>query len=385
MSYSLKGFLRITYLVFFRTKNTLARLTPKRIFVLLIFYSVYIVLELVTWAGFWLDELLFRRYRRQAVREPVFIVGNPRSGTTFLHRLIAQDERNFLSIRLWEILLAPSITQRKIAGAVSALDRALGGLLHRIVGWFDHHIVRGSNMMHKMSLMIPEEDEYFLIHQGSTIIAGLFFGFPKATYPYVYFDTRLRPREKRRVMGFYRRCLQRHLYAHHEDRRILSKNPFFSPKVDALYEYFPDAKIIYLARNPLKVVPSYASLSAHWWRMLAEPEQRYPHPDYILQSTQHWYRYPVERLELAPEESRVLVNFHELVADPEKVVTEIYTRFGLEISPEFADILKQETERSRRHKSNHDYSLEDVGFTREEILTTYDDVFERWGFDRELA
>ncbi|MGH3562828.1 MAG: hypothetical protein ACRDTN_13790, partial [Mycobacterium sp.] len=33
-----------------------------------------------------LDELVYPRYRKQALDRPVFIVGNPRSGTTFLHR-----------------------------------------------------------------------------------------------------------------------------------------------------------------------------------------------------------------------------------------------------------------------------------------------------------
>ena len=385
MSYSIKRFLKITYMAFFEGGTTTARITPKRIGVLLLFYAIYITVELLTWASFLLDELFFRGYRHVEVKAPVFIVGNPRSGTTFLHRLLARDEANFCSINLWEILFAPSVTQRKFAWAVAAVDRRLGGLLHRILMWFDHRFVRASNVMHKMSLVVPEEDEYFLIHQGATIIAGLFFGFPKATRPFVHFDSELPRREKRKVMRFYRHCLQRHLYAHRESRQILSKNPFFTPKVDALYQTFPDAKIIYLVRNPLSVVPSYASLSAHWWQMLGEPEKRYPHADYILESTQHWYRYPVERLQQAPAESRAFVNFHELVADPEKVVTEIYEHFGLHLSPEFAAILKEATVRSAQHTSDHQYSLEGTGFTRDQIVSTYADIFERWGFDPEVS
>jgi hypothetical protein len=186
-------------------------------------------------------------------------------------------------------------------------------------------------------------------------------------------------------MRFYRKCLQRHLHAHEiEDKHILSKNPYFTPKVDALYQRFPDAKIIYLARNPLKVVPSYASLSAHWWQLLCEPEERYPHMEYVLTATQHWYRYPVERLEEAPKESRIFVNFHDLVDDPERIVTEIYEHFDLEMTPEFESILKEETEKAKNHKSKHKYSLEAVGLTHQEVLTAYADVFERWGFDKKI-
>lgn len=381
MTYSFRRFASITYMVFFRAQNTLAKLTFKRILVLLLFYAAYIAIEVVTWTSFLLDEIFFRGYRQRRVREPVFIIGNPRSGTTFLHRLMAKDEANFSSIHLWEILLAPSVTQRKVAWAVAALDRRLGGLLHRILHWFDRHAVRASNAMHRMSLVIPEEDEYFLIHQGATIIAGLFFGFPKASYPFVYFDSQLSRHEKRKVMRFYRHCLQRHLHAHDDTRRVLSKNPFFSPKVDALYQSFPDAKIIYLVRSPLNVVPSYASLSAHWWRMLAEPEQRYPHTEYILRSTQHWYRYPVKRLERAPEKSRIFVRFDDLVEDPEGTIRQIYQHFGLEISPAYAKILTEEAEKACQHQSNHRYSLEGIGLTHDEVTSLYHDVFERWGFN----
>ncbi len=85
MSYSVKGFLRITYLVFFRAQNTLARLTPKRLLVLLVFYTVYITQELITWTSFFLDEDFLSGIPQATIKAPVFIIGNPRSGTTFLH------------------------------------------------------------------------------------------------------------------------------------------------------------------------------------------------------------------------------------------------------------------------------------------------------------
>ena len=382
MAYNIKNFFEITYLSFFRAKNTLARLTPKRLLVLFLFYLGYTILEVLTWASFGLDELFFPTYRHIEIRQPFFIIGNPRSGTTFLHRLLARDERNFISIKLWEILFAPSITQRRLINTISAADRGAGGLLHRLMRWIDRY-VQASNIMHRISLFVPEEDEYFLIHQGSTIIAGLFFGFPKAAYRYVFFDTRLRRSEKRAIMRFYRHCLQRHLYAHGDQRHILSKNPYFSPKVDALYETFPDARIVYLVRNPLRVIPSYASLSAHWWRLMAEPKDRYPHPEYILRATQHWYRYPVDRLDRAPEESRIFVKFDDLITDPEGVVRAIYQHFGLEVSQTFAATLKEEAQKARHYKSRHIYRLEDMGLSREHILRVYRDVFERWGFSTE--
>ncbi len=282
---------------------------------------------------------------------------------------MAQDETNFASMRLWEILLAPSVTQRKVAQAVSALDRRLGGFLYRIVEWFDRHFVKASNVMHKMSLMIPEEDEYFLIHQGATIISGLFFGFPKAAYPFVAFDTHLSRAEKRKVMRFYRHCLQRHLFAHREQRRILSKNPYFSPKVDALIHHLPDAKIIYLARNPLQVVPSYASLSAHWWRLLAEPRS-VTHTLSISCVRPNTGIVIRERLEQAPRRTASSSTSTRWIADPEKVLTENLQPLWARDRREVAAVLREASERATNTTSRPCLSLEGAGFTASKSCPT---------------
>ncbi len=381
MSFDYKRFFRLTCLLFRRAEGTGAKLTPKRVLVLTTAYVSYVVVELATWLCFMLDDIFFPEHRDLDVEEPVFIVGNPRSGTTFLHRLMARDETNFTSLRLWQILFAPSITQRKLGSAVAAIDRRMGGVLHRLLYRIDSKIFN-SNDMHRLSLLSPEEDEYLMIHSGSTIVTGLFFGYPEESYPFVYFDEQLSEADKERVMGFYHNCLQRHYHAMGgEGRRILSKNPYFAPKVDSLLKQFPTARIIYLARDPMSVIPSYASLSAHWWRKLGEPEERYPHMDYVLDATQHWYSYPVERLEAAPAENRYFVNFHEMVKDPEGTIRSIYDHFGMEITPQFETVLQETAEKARGHKSSHEYSLGDVGLTREQVLADYAHVFERWDLE----
>ncbi len=73
------------------------------------------------------------------------------------------------------------------------------------------------------------------------------------------------------------------------------------------------------------------------------------------------------------------MDFHELIADPERVVTGIYKQFGFAISDDFAHVLKQANEVSGRHESAHAYSLEDIGMTRSQILSDYQDVFTLMG------
>ena len=57
-----------------------------------------------------LDNVFYRRYRKQPIDRPIFIVGNPRSGTTFLHRLLL-GAGGMAAFELWEMLF-PAITAR---------------------------------------------------------------------------------------------------------------------------------------------------------------------------------------------------------------------------------------------------------------------------------
>jgi hypothetical protein len=62
---------------------------------------------------FLLDYLLFPRLWTQKVHKPIFIVGQARSGTTLMHRLMAADGDHFSYFLYWETLF-PSLVQKKV-------------------------------------------------------------------------------------------------------------------------------------------------------------------------------------------------------------------------------------------------------------------------------
>ncbi len=122
MAFNFKLLIKVLYRTFWKTRGTNAQLTPKRLLIILIVFPSYVLIELINWIGLMLDAVFFSSYRSQKIREPVFIVGVMRSGTTFLHRLMARDEAHFTSMKHWEILFAPSIIQKKIFNAIGAAD-----------------------------------------------------------------------------------------------------------------------------------------------------------------------------------------------------------------------------------------------------------------------
>lgn len=236
--------------------------------------------------------------------------------------------------------------------------------------------------MHRTSLREPEEDEYLLLHIWSALTLGLSSGLLEEAAPYVYFDSALPQADRTRIMAFYRRCVQRHLYARHcTHKHYLAKNPALTPKLDSILDTFPDAKIICLVRNPLDAVPSFVHMMQVSWQVVGAPGDSDALRDFVVDMTRHWYRYPLECLRHATEDSYAVVKYDDLVADPQGTVTSLYRRFGFELSPSFASSLHKETARARGFASRHRYSLQQTGLSQQQILAKYQDVFDYFGFD----
>ena len=380
MNFNLRLFLRQIRYSLTKSEGTPARLTPKRAVILLFFFPIFTILKLSSWLGFAWDDIFYKEYKQQKLAQPVFIIGNPRSGTTFLHRLLAKDERNFSYIRMWEVIFAPSIAQRKLLWFFQKQDNALGGKLQ---GWLLDQEKKTwlSNPIHKIGLLEPEEDESILFSMWETIFTSVVFPHPDLVRDYALFDKQMPLLRRRKIMKFYRSCLRRHLFARNSDKKFLSKNPTFSPKVASLYEFFPDAKIIYLVRNPLDTIPSIISWMTFQWKQFSDPAESYIYKDYMIELAKAWYEYPLERFAKAPEDSYEIIRYEDLAKAPKQIVTDLYEKFGFELTPEFEQILDEADQAARGYKSTHKYSLRKMGLSRKRILKTFAFVFKRFGFD----
>ncbi len=380
MAFDFRAFFRFTTRLLSKIGDRAFGWTPRRVVVYVALYLFYPPFELVTWFNLLLDNVFFRAYRRIEIAEPVFIAGNFRSGTTFLHRLIARDRDRFCTMQMWEVLFAPSILQRRIVQALGTLDRWMGAPLGKRLATVEDHW-QEENPMHTVSLAAPEEDDYLLLHAWSALTVGLSSGVLQEAVPYTRFDTALSRSHRDRIMAFYRRCLQRHLHAHDAaGLQYLAKNPALTPKIDSFLHWFPDARIVLLVRSPLEMVPSFVNMMQFSYRVLGVPEKSDALRDFVVDMARHWYTYAIERLERAPQENYIIVRYDDLVADPAGTVSRIYDHFGFEIGPTYAQILQAETERARGYRSRHAYSLEGTGLTREGIVSQFRDVFDRFRF-----
>jgi len=301
----------------------------------LLLYLMFVPVFLVHWLGFFLDELFFRGYRKIEIRQPVFVLGVPRSGTTFLHRTLAADEQLFTTVSTWEAFLAPSITQRMFWHALARIDRLIGRPFGRLLGYLEKRLFKGLEGIHDVSLQAAEEDYLLLLPMMSCFI--LFLPFAESSYIWNLsrLDWDMPEKDRQRIMNFYKACLQKHLYFHGRHKRFLSKNAAFASWIMSLREHFPDAHFVICLREPEKAVPSLIGSLESGAQFFELDLENGRVSDQLVAMMQDYYRHLITNHQ--PE--WVMVQMHELQAGINERVSNIYQRFGLPLSGEYQQTL----------------------------------------------
>jgi hypothetical protein len=345
-----------------RSPDGQAPLRLRRVLVMLGFLPLFAFGQLMHWLGFLLDDILFRGWRRVRVEAPLFVLGVPRSGTTRLHQVLAQDEQ-FTTFQTWECLFAPSVTQRLFFRSLMRLDRLLGAPGARLLRWLERRAFAGLDDVHPMGLTTPEEDYFALMPVLSCFILALPFPGFEHIWQVGRFDERLPEAERERLMAFYEGCLKRHLFVHGPDKRLLSKNAAFAPLALSLAERFPSARFVVSLRDPLETVPSQLSSIATGLDFFGVPADS-PIVRERLTSQLAFYYENLDRLrQRLPAERHAALGMKELRDGLSPVIESIYARFNLSISAGFAQVLADEARRSKGYRSSHHYSLEQFGLT----------------------
>jgi len=353
----------------------------RRVFFLLGFFFVYSLVQLFNLLCFALDRILYPDFANRKLQAPVFIIGPPRSGTTFIHRLLSKDEANFFCFRTWELIF-PAIVQKRMIARLGRIDSRLGSPLHRAIERFEAGRFQEFGKMHKISLFSPEEDDKLLIHIFSFHGLVWLFPYPDELRWLNYFDQLGPDQERDRIMRFYRMCIQRQ--ARYLDTRshLLSKNPFSCHKIASLLHHFPGCKFIYMIRNPLDVIPSMISLANGITRNTLKMPGGNQLEQEAYQTALSFYRYPLKLLEEQDPACYTIVNYEDLVRNPSLVVQNIYQHFGLPLSDAFRQLLVEEDLSMKRYQSRHTYSLQQLSIGPQRIREDLGEIFLRFGFDQ---
>ena len=363
-----------------RYQGRVAGLSLQRIALMLCFWPLFLLVQLMNGAGLLLDYLLFPDFRRVSVRAPLFVVGVPRSGTTFLHRLLAMDER-FTTTALWELLFAPSITQRHLWYAVAGLDRRVGRPFARLLLWLERRVLGGLDGVHKTGLLDPEEDYLGLVPVWGCFLMVLVVPTP-ALWRLTFLDRDGTEAEKARLMTAYRRFVQRHLYFHGQHKQLLSKNPSFTPWIDTLSRAFRDARFIGCLRSPSQAVPSQINSILIGARLFEGRDTTEYWREGFLAMLDYYYRHLLAALDSLPANRQFLSVMEVMASNPATTVLDLYRQFGWQADPLFLEKLQEQDARARQYRSGHQYSLSALGVDAATLNETFGWVYRRFDFPR---
>jgi hypothetical protein len=179
------------------------------------------------------------------IQAPVFITGMPRSGTTFLHRLILQDPGT-IAPRLFELVYPYASQGSRIETTLRKKWVSLQLALFRM-------IAPELNALHPVSVDAPEECTDITAHvfQSSRF---------ESMYRVPSYSGWLQRSGFLDAYRFHRRFLQ-HLDAQLPERRWILKSPDHVFALDDLKKVYPDAHLVFVHRDPVRVLASVARLT----------------------------------------------------------------------------------------------------------------------------
>lgn len=283
------------------------------------------------------------------IKKPLFILGLPRTGTSILHELLAQDPTNRVPMT-WEVLNIwppPDRASYSHDPRIELADKHLSRI---------DKILPDFKRMHAMGARLPQECVALMAHD----FASLQF---HSAYRVPSYQRWLERLDVGPVYKSHKRQLQYLQWKCPADHWVL-KSPGHLWTFDALLGEYPDALIVQTHRDPVKVLASLVSLVATL-RCLSSTRVD------VAEIAKDW----AERLasglgktmavrdnrRFAP--SRVFdMHFHELLRDEIAMIKRIYDHFGRELSDEAeANMRAFLVEHTRAQRGRHEYSFADTG------------------------
>jgi hypothetical protein len=293
----------------------------------------------------------------QAIVAPIIVTGLPRGGTTILHALLAQDPAA-RSPAKWEVD-RPSPpprtetygTDRRIAIAEAAVA-ALPDIFRA---------------MHAMGATLPEECNSIQMMAFRSPNFGASANLPS------YMRWLIEEADMAPAFALHRHVLQ-HLQAFAPAHHWVLKAPPYLWWPNALFDAYPDARVVVTHRDPAQVMASNASLIAYLRSWTGNPDPVAVGAEQVAQ-----WRVGLDRLHAfrstgAHAGSFLDTYYADFIRSPMTVVARIYDHFGMTLTSEAEIAMTQFLGRNVQGKhGRHDYAAETFGLSREGLHRDFAD------------
>jgi hypothetical protein len=290
------------------------------------------------------------------VATPMFLTGLPRTGTSALLNVLANDPAT-RSLKLWEGLnpwplenLEPGQQDPRYLGLKAYYDEA--------------NKSSAFSKVHYTTADTPEE----CIHLTNHTFQDAQFGFELFLEPYASY---YRGADQAAVYRYHANLL-RLLQWQRPGERWLLKTPAHVDRLDHLLHHHPDCRIIITHRNPLEVVGSYSSMM---WALM--PPRESADPGELGQRVLHHLARQMDTsMELREriDPARILdIQYPDFVADASGVSEHIYRYFDMPYPESTRALIENHiASHPRGEHGSHDYQLDQFGLNEKQVLERFD-------------
>ncbi|HSO94547.1 MAG TPA: sulfotransferase [Acidimicrobiia bacterium] len=248
-----------------------------------------------------------------AVSAPIVIAGQPRTGTTHLHNLLAADPA-LRSLPYWESLepVLPAAERDEVAAGAPDPRRARTeeGLV------FLNEALPYFKRMHEMTVDHVHEEIQLLAIDFSTMLFETMAVMPTWRDYYLAHDQVPSYRYLKRVLQV--------LQWERGGTRWVLKSPQHLEQFGSLVEVFPDATFVVSHRDPVSVIASNCTMLAYTARLNAGVPDPKRIGRYWSDRIQQMLEAGMRDRALLPAERSLDVRFHEFMADDLATVRRIY-------------------------------------------------------------
>ncbi len=258
---------------------------------------------------------------------PVFIIGFPRTGTTILHDILAQDPDSRAPLT-WETMFPSPPPDAATFDSDPRIAKCAATLPSPET---ETERDRKFRAMHPMGATLSQE---CVTMMGEAMCTPLFhnqFRVPS------YEDWVDRDADWSHVYAFHERQLQHLQWRNRRDRWVL-KTGAHMWGLEHLLRTYPDARIVFTHRDPVKSVTSYASLTTLVREAGSDAVDRFEIAEDWTARLRRVIAHALEVRRAGPYPDATFYDmyFPDFVADQFAVVADIYDAFGLPMTDEAA-------------------------------------------------
>jgi hypothetical protein len=333
--------------------------------------AVYVTFMTLVFAPFRvLQTIIYGKKIQKTVlnADPIIILGHFRCGGTFLTNLMTQDPQ-------WGFM---STTQAVLPGLF-----LLGKPIRDIFKLFLHEKRPMDNV--RVTPESPEEPEHAICN---TIPFGFYQGicYPDKMLSYFHNSVSFKDDPTGEILGLWEKTYYKILKAcslANGGKRLVVKNPPDTARITQILKLFPDAKFIFIYRNPFVMFPSIRKFYLSYivdWQLTDYPELELE--ENILTMYREMMEHYQRDKKKIPEENLVEVKFEDFEADPLGQLKRVYSVLGLDGFEKAAPAFEEYLESQKSYvKNRYTLTAEDIAL----ISDSWSADIERWGYIPEGA